>query len=287
MVNKFGDDSRRRRSNLRGAKGARGPPGPKGDPGRGGIDDMCTWIPNIVIGQFQRNEQLCLLITEPSRDLHKGNGTYLSWLSRSTSGLDAKADDDATASKSILHISEGKHALVFEKCMYWVDHLLIMPQTGYTSICVTFMVDGNEDMTIVSDFSTITPPTLPFREISASNKEIRIWGVDTDTTYLSIEYKSKKNEWITLFVEWHTNGDGIFTINNNQVHGVFACRRKYDAAFVGISIGSRYDDNNQRYFKGVISSLDIYVNQQRIPLALKDFLISRRMITIPKKEAGL
>ena len=78
MVNKFGDDSRRRRSNLRGARGARGPPGPKGDPGPGGIDDMCTWIPNIVIGQFQRNEQLCLLITEPIRDLHKGNGTYLS-----------------------------------------------------------------------------------------------------------------------------------------------------------------------------------------------------------------
>ena len=37
--------------------------------------------------------------------------------------------------------------------MYWVDHLLIMPQTGYTTICVTFMVDGNEDMTIISDFS--------------------------------------------------------------------------------------------------------------------------------------
>ena len=56
---------------------------------------MCTWIPNIVLGQFQRNEQLCLLITEPIRDLHKGNGTYLYWLSRSTSGLDANdADDD-------------------------------------------------------------------------------------------------------------------------------------------------------------------------------------------------
>ena len=49
-------------------------------------------------------------------------------------------------------------------------------------------------------------PTLPFREIFASNREIRIWGAKTKATYLSIAHKTKETDWTTVFVDWSHSG---------------------------------------------------------------------------------
>ena len=40
----------------------------------------------------------------------RGAGPYLTWVSRFTLGLNVKADDAATASKSILHIAEKNNS---------------------------------------------------------------------------------------------------------------------------------------------------------------------------------
>ena len=49
---------------MSGPKGARGAPGPagvvgpagsKGDDGKSGIDDVCKWIPDLVLEQFQEH----------------------------------------------------------------------------------------------------------------------------------------------------------------------------------------------------------------------------------------
>lgn len=281
MVNKFGD----RQSTRRGARGPRGLPGPKGDPGGGGIDDMCAWIPDIVLNQFHWNEKCCLQVIDPSKDLQMKDGAYLYWISRSKSKGDADADDANSESKRMLHISDERYALVFEKCVYWIDNLSLIPRFGYTAICVTFMVNGEEDMAIISNFSAWATPPDPFLEISASNKEIRIWGVDTEKLYLPIEHESKKNEWITLFVEWHVNGNGFFMINNNQIHGVFTCvKTDPNVTIGGVSIGAQGNAVNKRHFNGSISSIDIYVNEKRIPDGLRNLLVSSQMIRKPVKE---
>ena len=178
---------------LKGLQGLKGERGPDGPPGKAtGIDDMCKWIPDNAINEFERNEQVCLLITNPSNDLHKGDKVYLTWVSRFTLGLNAKADDAARASKSVLHIADKKNALVFNKYFYWVDDVLLYPPNCCTAICVTFMVGGNEDMTIISDFSETNGLQNPFCEISASSKEIRVWGVNSKTSYVPIKYERKK-----------------------------------------------------------------------------------------------
>ena len=79
---------------MSGAKGARGEPGPagpsgsrgpkglKGDCGKSGIDDMCRWIPDLVLDQFQTNETFCFKLTDPASDLKLDvGGAYVTWVS--------------------------------------------------------------------------------------------------------------------------------------------------------------------------------------------------------------
>ena len=269
-----GKDGRRGVPGIQGPKGDRGPAGDRGPSALStGIEDMCSWIPDIVLDQFEKNEECCLQVIDPKIDLHMGDGAYISWLSRSKSKKNAEADDAATASKRILHIRDKQNALVFNKCIYWVDDIILMPRTGYTAICLTFKVDGNEDMTIISDVNTMSVTEEPFREISASNKEIRVWGVDTQTSYLSIEHRTKKNEWTTIFVEW-SNKEGYFMVNNKEIHGKFTCKGNTGSSVIGASIGAR-GGVNSRYFNGAISSLDIYIDKQSVPDVLRSLLVSQ------------
>ena len=119
MVNKFGD----RQLTRRGPRGPRRVSGPKGNPGDGGIDDMCAWIPDIVLDQFYWNEKCCLQVIDPSKDLQMEDGAYLYWILRSKSKGDANADDANSASKRMLHISDERYTLAFEKYVYWIDDL--------------------------------------------------------------------------------------------------------------------------------------------------------------------
>ena len=70
-------------------------------------------------------------------------------------------------------ISRKHNALVFIKSLYEVEDVVLSLVKSYISICVTFLVVGEQDQTIISNYDEDNP-NLSFREISASNKEIRI-----------------------------------------------------------------------------------------------------------------
>ena len=113
MVNIFGD----RESEPKGARGTPGPAGPfkrlERSGGGGGIDDMCRWIPDLVLEQFQERETCCFKIADVSKDLHKGkDGAYVTWISRTASKKNAVA---IHPSKHVLYISQKQNALIFDK----------------------------------------------------------------------------------------------------------------------------------------------------------------------------
>ena len=69
-----------------GPVGSRGPRGGKGADGRGGIDDICRWLPaSFVLEQFRKTEGGCFLLTDESRDIKKEDtsGYIKEWVSRS------------------------------------------------------------------------------------------------------------------------------------------------------------------------------------------------------------
>ena len=103
-------------------------------------------------------------------------------------------------SKRVLHISKTRNALVFIKSLYDVKDVVLSPVKSYISICVTFLVVGEQDQTIISNYDEDNP-NLPFREISASNKEIRIWGAKTKSSYVPTGHETKETDWKTVFVD--------------------------------------------------------------------------------------
>ena len=207
MVNIFGDRGKGNRG-LRGVPGPIGPSGPrgakgrKGDAGVSGIDDMCRWLPKLVLDQFQQAEVCCFTLVEPHKDLIVGKGgVYKAWLSHSKAKLNAVA---MYPSKHILHISTIHNALVFDHSLYKVDGAVISPlpytsKRNYTCACITFQVDGENDQFLFADWQDWS---TTFRGVSASSKEIRIWGVKNNKLpYLSIPHETKRSEWTTLLVE--------------------------------------------------------------------------------------
>ena len=145
-------------------------------------------------------------------------------------------------SKKVFHIPKTHNALVFIKSLHEV-------KDG----CVTYMVLGDEDQTIISNYDEDNPD-FPFREISASNKEIRIRGAKTKLSYVSIEHKAKETDWTTVFVEWSNNGQCTVCVNGKV--GTFTCQETLEVEEEQFSIGGRFDGS--RLINGEISALEIY-----------------------------
>jgi hypothetical protein len=301
MVNKFGETTtrggKRGLQGKRGAAGEIGPPGKRGSrglkgdhgpegergvkgdsgaSGKRGIDDMCKWIPGIVLSEYRENESCCFLITDPSKDLEVSKaGAYVTWISRSTSKINAVA---IHPSENVLHISENHDALVFNKSLYKVKRVPLLPYSpSYAAVCVTYQVEGDQDQTILSSYDPDNPE-IPFREISASNKEIRIWGMKTKS-YVTIKHKTTKTDWTTVFVEWHST-IGSFIINNREILGTFTCQPAREVEEETILVGGRFDCTHP--LKGAISALDIYTVRRKeedsIPDPLKNLIISSQLI---------
>ena len=64
-----------------------------------------------------------------------------------------------------------------------MKYVVLSPVESYISICVTFLEVAEQDQTIISNYDDENP-ILPFREISASNNEIRVWGAKTKLSYV-------------------------------------------------------------------------------------------------------
>ena len=164
-----------------------------------------------------------------------------------------------------------------------MDDLVLSP--SYVYVCVT---DGEQDQPIISNYDPDNPD-LPFRGMSASSKEIRIWGTKTKSSYVPIEHDTIKNEWTTVFVEW-SNHEGSFHVNGKKkVVGVFTCKDELEMEGTVISIGGTFDGSHS--LKGGISTLEIYIvgktrgdDNDGVPDGLKNLIISRQLICIATGE---
>ena len=287
MVNVFG--RRSGGAGERGPRGERGLAGPHGPPGKGGIDDICRWLPaSFVLEQFRKTEKACFLLTDEKRDVKEDvTKGYIEWISRSDEKINAIA---VRPSKEILHISDHQGALVFDDSLYKVKPMIISPslEDTYVSLCITYKFDGvaNDQQWLVSDWER---KGTAFRGVSASDKEIRIWGIaNSDKDYMPIEYTTKRNRWTTVFVEWTTiEGNlGRFRVNDKEILGTFICKKPGWLIPELLSIGARLD--GQWPFKGAISALEIYVKpevlseeERGLPDALQNLIIHDQMIPSP------
>ena len=81
-----------RPSGGNGTMGPLGLRGSKGDPGKGGMEQMCMWMPNTILNKLQEEEeQCCLIIEDPSKDIKRDGSNVTKWVSR-TEKCNAKAE---------------------------------------------------------------------------------------------------------------------------------------------------------------------------------------------------
>ena len=290
MVNVFGHKTGG--AGERGPRGLPGSAGARGPPGKGGIEDICRWLPaSFVLEQFRKTEEACFLLTDEKRDVKEDvTKGFVEWISRSDKKINAIATRPC---KQILHISDHRGALIFNNSLYKVEPMIISPSSSedtYVSLCITYKFDGaaNTQQWLVSDWER--KDLKNFRGVSASDKEIRIWGVaNGDEDYMPIEYTAKRNRWTTVFVEWSNIDDnrGRFIVNDKEVQGVFTCKSPGWAVPAKLSIGARLD--GQYPFKGAISGLEIYTNGENanetgLPDVLKNLIIIDQMIESPDED---
>ena len=266
-----------------GLMGPPGPPGPRGRPGiPGSINDLCAWMPRSVLNQLQKTEEeCCLVIEEPSKDIKRDGGNVTEWISR-TGKCNAKAEK---ASKDLIRLPDGKYALDFHENRYVADGSNLFLGTcgdGYSYVCITFRVQADTEQAIISNFDPDNPDE-PFQEISATSTEIRIWGGSSDSIPIYVTVQHDTRDWTTLFVDWTVHTDYRlhcnYIINNDP-----ATIGSYEFTDLGIhttgfSIGGRYNDT--KFMTGTISALDVYCNwqcTQSIPSSLRHLIVSNQML---------
>ena len=137
----------------------------------------------------------------------KEGGKYVTWKSRT--GHNAEG---LVPSSKILNIKD-KNALIFKNNLYWIQHLCISEEykNSYAVIIITFKVDGEHDQFLISDYGH---NAKRFRGISASKKEIRIWGVKNANHYLPI--KCNPSNWTTICCIWSNSTGGQHFIESDS-----------------------------------------------------------------------
>ena len=103
--------------------------------------------------------------------------------------------------RRLVHIKDRYNALFFDNSLYTQDDIIITPSTPcYVCICGQFSVEGENDQINVTNFDPDNPD-IQFRGISATNKEVRMWGDTSVSRYVPIKHESKKGSWTTVWVE--------------------------------------------------------------------------------------
>ena len=103
--------------------------------------------------------------------------------------------------RRLVHIKDGYNAVIFGNSLYTQDDIIITPfKSCFVCICASFSVEGANDQIIVTDFD-LCSPDIQFRGISATNKEVRIWGATSGSKYVPIKHEYKKGSWTTVWIE--------------------------------------------------------------------------------------
>ena len=268
----------RKMNNTSGQRGPPGPQGAKGERGESGFNVLCKWMPNLALDGFRKEEDGCFVLTDSATDVKHDGKKITEWYSRSLKKFNLSAEEGKECTR-LVTINEGHKALIFDKCLYTSDDLALTPRIDcYTYICVTFSVEGDHDQEIITDCHP-SMTGIPFRGISATNKEVRIWGAKTSSKYFSIKHESTKGSWTTVMVEWKNFDDcrSWVYINGVEVHGVFTSVGIIREEQFGLSIGDRFDKS--RTLTGGISALEIYIGYKlRMPDILRNLIISSQLI---------
>ena len=245
-----------------------GKTGPRGPAGKDGFD-IVKWLPSFILSQFQKTEDCCFVINDPTKDLEKSGEDYVKWISRSDTKKNAVA---VKPSKSIKLIKKGHWGLNFNNSLYLVNHVDLSAYCVFA--CVTFQLDNDSEQFIFNDFGGQGEEKV--RGVSATRKSIIIWGVDNVSGYISIPFKIEKDAWTTVLVEWLPDkGQGSYIINNKK-NGTFTCNKMpfltSDRVYLGGRIGSK------KYLIGSISAFEVYINKEKTPADIKDLIIRGQMI---------
>jgi hypothetical protein len=267
MVNIFGKEDVRGKRGDRGpigpmgSAGPQGPKGQRGEPGASGIVDLYNWLPSTILENFQTDsEECCFIIRKSGDDIKKDKKrNIVSWKSKSNSSLLGdyvrfKRTADITSQslplKTVTYFADGRGYLTLKKSMFQVNNVTLT--STYSFACVTFKVVGDDlDQCILSNWRPQQEQYV-FRGISASKKEIRIYGcADEKKDYFSIVHDS--TIWTTIFVEWAENG-GTFDINDGEKKGTFIVKPSTELLEPTAYIGGRSDHSH--YFNGYISAVE-------------------------------
>tara|TARA_Y100000296_G_scaffold43449_1_gene49917 strand:- start:20 stop:907 length:888 start_codon:yes stop_codon:yes gene_type:complete len=268
----------------RGPSGPPGPQGPKGDPGKGGFEQICKWLPDVVLQGFRENQEACcFLLTNPEKDVKRNGKEVKEWISRSSKKNNAIAIEP---SKEINYYPDIKrYALEFDHTLYEVDDITISSDKNrsYTCLCVTFRISGgDEEQFIVSNYDDDNPD-VNIRGISVTSTEIRIWGAKNgELSYIPIQHIPR--EWTTVYVEWSNfdNNQGTYIINNTE-SVLFTCNDLICEEDLLIFGGLLKRGGHRHYLTGEISALEIYTVEQNsdengLPLSLIKLIIKNQLI---------
>ena len=260
---------------LQGPKDSVEPIGKKGKDGF----DICKWFPVFTLEMFRKySENCCLLITDPKTDLQiKKDSNIIRWITKSDEKKDAVS---VIPSKSYRNISQGRWGLDFNKSLYNIKDVTLTPAEEYCVLaCVTFKLDAVNEQVIVTDFDNNGADEV-YRGITASRSYIYIWGIDNESKYISIPHQTPENCWITVLVEWLTDGKynriGTYNINNFEKEGSFKSNEKGLFTSENIYLGALC--TNKKPLSGAISGLEILHSLERAPDNIKKLIIEGQFI---------
>ena len=296
MVNVFGNESVRGRDGARGPPGMQGNTGPAGPAGPAGsrgprgedgsIKDLCTWMPNTLLKNLQKNEEeACFFITDVNKDIVRSGDDIKQWTSRNRrTHLNLVADKP---SKKLSTLSNGRHALVFNGASRYTNDdidLLANHSGSHGFVCITFYVSEiaeHEEQTLLSNWDGDDSNINDWHEISITKAGINIWGIENEKVKCVTIPHTIHKKWTTLFIEQVTTRkqmQGRYVINNDsKLSGSFTFDR-YLGMYTGCNVGSRDDDT--RFFKGEIASIEMYHGEGKsyIPQTVKDLIIKNQLI---------
>ena len=109
------------------------------DPGKGGFEQICKWLSDVVLQGFRENQETCcFLLTNLKKDVKRNGKEVSEWISRSSKKNNAIAVEP---SKEINYYPDIKrYALVFDHTIYRVNDLVLSSahERSYTCLCRCF-----------------------------------------------------------------------------------------------------------------------------------------------------
>ena len=262
MVNKFGDNAE---------QGPAGPPGEQGPPGKNGKNgknafDLIKWFPTRTVEWFREIEDCCYYFKDKKYFIKK-DGNIVGLKSHSRNENDAI---NLTPQYKMVGIPlpKGGYCLEFKSQLFKVKGIeLAIERLTYATLIITFKLD-----VIPVGQQYIVSDDISNRAVTVNGLNLQIWGTANDQPF---EFKYKRGEWHTLFVQWTYMGNNLGYVYFGREHGTFFTKTKV-VETGGLYIGGK--KNKSLPFVGCIAALEVYESfepkEQVFPEVFRNLLIA-------------